>query len=168
MARTAWAWMVLPIEVKVSDPGFQFDLDRPENIRDLNVYGPKGRAQHAMQVAEVMLRQHRTHVFSLYIYRNFARIFLWDRAGILVSTPFDFVQRPELLLNFVYRFSRLSRALKGYDTSAKLATKEEIKILRDFLKSKREPKDEAEWKAAKSMLEKKLVYPIYKVRLISH
>lgn len=182
MARTAWAWITLPVEVKVQKAGYDFNLNHPDAIRIRTKDADKARVQFAQYVAEIFLRQHRTHVFSLYIYRKYARIFRWDRSGILVTEPIDFVQNPRQLLNFVYRFAHLSPAQKGYDTSAKLATEDELKILKGFMDSRSpDPKirgskdmpqdkqqaqvEQEEHKVVEAIWAKRLVYPIYKVRI---
>jgi hypothetical protein len=135
IARTAWAWIGMPLEAKVKDSAFLFDMKKPRALRNLIREGMKARVQHATQVAEVFLRQHRTHVFSLYVYRRFARILRWDRAGILVTEPIDIVLEPHKLLTFVHRYANISREAKGYDTSVKLASEEEVKILQAYSSS---------------------------------
>ncbi|EKM49689.1 uncharacterized protein PHACADRAFT_265259 [Phanerochaete carnosa HHB-10118-sp] len=70
--------------------------------------------------AEIQLRQHRQFVFTVFICERIAWLFRWDRTGAIVSRPFDIFEKPELLLNFVYRIARASPAALGYDTSVRI------------------------------------------------
>ncbi len=125
IARTAWAWMTLPIEVKRNAVKSAFHFKGKKFLRQSNK-GKHAQAQLAKYASQVMLRQHRTFVFVLYIFRTKARITRWDRTGCIVSTAFDFVKKPRKLLTFVYRLALMSRAELGYDTSATLADEKEI------------------------------------------
>ena len=120
--------------------------------------GRASQAQFALYATEIMLRQHRTHVFMVYIHRNMARLTRWDRAGCIVTTPFNFKANPEMLLNFVYRIVQMSDAERGYDTTAKLATADEIAMLEAF-----KPKNVYAKERVKTILDAQLYYPIYKV-----
>jgi hypothetical protein len=158
IARTAWAWIGVPLEAKVKNSAFFFKMKEPRTLRNFSREGRKARVQHATQIAEIFLRQHRTHIFSLYVYRRYARILRWDRAGILVTEPIDIVLEPHKLLTFVYRYANLSREAKGYDTSATLASDEEIKILNDYI-----PANIWEGRVVTQMKRNNTFDPIYKV-----
>jgi hypothetical protein len=160
MARTAWAWIGIPLEAKVKDSAFLFSTKQPRALRSFSKEGLRARVQHATQVAEIFLRQHRTHVFSLYVYRRFARILRWDRAGIIVTEPINVVTEPQKLLTFIYRYAKLSREAQGYDTSAKLATAKELKILDDYI-----PVNDDEHRVVADMKRDKTFNPVYKVRM---
>lgn len=162
MARTAFGWAALPVEAKTKNSGFNCNPKTPESLRNLSKEGPPARVQHATQVAEILLRQHRTHVFSIYVYRNCARIFRWDRAGVMVTNPINLVQEPEKLLNFVHRFAKLSHAQMGYDTSAELAKEPDIEALRKY---KEATDNTDEKKNIEEILKDLMNYPLYKVRL---
>lgn len=88
--------------------------------------------QIAEYVAKVFRRQHRLHFFTLYIYAGQARIIRWDRAGAIISTPFDFTKDPILLYRVIWRYACMTHVQRGYDPSAVLATKEEIEEMRTF------------------------------------
>ncbi|OBZ73823.1 hypothetical protein A0H81_06330 [Grifola frondosa] len=85
-------------------------------------------SQHAAQVrgqliayAEMaMNRQHRTHLYSVYVMHKFARLIRWDRAGAVVSEKFDYKKNPEILGEFFWRFSHMTDEAQGYDPTAQL------------------------------------------------
>ena len=70
----------------------------------------------------------------------------------------NFKANPEMLLNFVYRIVQMSDAERGYDTTAKLATADEIAMLEAF-----KPKNLYAKERVKTILDARLYYPIYKV-----
>jgi hypothetical protein len=162
MARTAFGWMALPVEAKTKKSGFNCDPSKPESLRNFSKEGPPARVQHATQVAEILLRQHRTHVFSVYVHKSCARIFRWDRAGVIATEPINLVLEPEKLLNFIHRFAKLSRAGMGFDTSARLAEKTDVDALRKYL----EATDNTDEKnSIEDILKDLQNYPLYKACL---
>ena len=64
-------------------------------------------------------RQHRTHHFTLLIMGRHARILRWDRSGMVATQKFDYVDNPELLARFLWRYARLSEEQRGHDSTAK-------------------------------------------------
>ena len=136
-AETCFAWTVLLLEAKWEKPAaFGFPLaDRPDERVDLLPGGEaesKALARHVAHVAEVFSRQHRCHVFSIYLNQQAARLLYWDRAGAVVTEPIDIStdQGARQLSEFIYFTSLMDDAALGYDPSAKLATPAEIKMLR--------------------------------------
>ncbi|OBZ74250.1 hypothetical protein A0H81_06298 [Grifola frondosa] len=85
-------------------------------------------SSHAAQVrgqlisyAEMaMNRQHRTHLYSVFVMHKFARLIRWDRAGAVVSEKFDYRENPEILGEFFWRFSHMTDEAQGYDPTAQL------------------------------------------------
>ena len=90
------------------------------------------RARIAKYSSEIQLRQHRTHLFSLYICGTYARILRWDRTGAIVSEVIDLKKDWKVLYTVIYRFSKMSPSEQGYDTTAELATEDEVKKLRAY------------------------------------
>ena len=86
--------------------------------------------QIAEYVNKISRRQHRLHVYTLYIYAGQARIIRWDRAGAVVSTPFDFEKEPFLLHRIIWRYAWMTREQRGHDPTAVLATQAEIEEMR--------------------------------------
>ncbi|KAI6142706.1 hypothetical protein BKA82DRAFT_25818 [Pisolithus tinctorius] len=75
--------------------------------------------------------QFRIFAFSIVVFNDHARLVRWDRAGAVVSTRFNYVQNSNLLTDFIWRFSHLSREERGHDRSvspAKLSKQETQKV----------------------------------------
>ena len=106
--------MKIPIEFRSStgnnDP-FDDDLDAGHLVI-------QGKLIHYAE--KIFQRQHRTFIFSIIVMGCFARIIRWDRSGAVVTHRFDYVQHPEYLGDFFWRFSHASSADQGYDPSAEL------------------------------------------------
>ncbi|KAH7103498.1 hypothetical protein BKA62DRAFT_697110 [Auriculariales sp. MPI-PUGE-AT-0066] len=77
----------------------------------------------------VMSKQNRTHLFSLFILSTgWARIIRWDRAVVLVSASFNFTEsQPSVLGEFFHRISRVPRNVLGHDTTVRPATEIEAR-----------------------------------------
>ncbi|KAL6306248.1 hypothetical protein BKA93DRAFT_712016, partial [Sparassis latifolia] len=54
--------------------------------------------------------------FSVLITGNFARILHWDRCGALYTEKIDYRQNSDFA-QFLWRFSHMSKAQQGYDTT---------------------------------------------------
>ncbi|KAJ8701062.1 hypothetical protein PTI98_004026 [Pleurotus ostreatus] len=113
--------------------GVSFEIDTDE-ARD-------ARGQLATYAVEYCARQHRTHLFLVYIYFPHARFIRFDRCGALVSTKFDLSQDCTPLIRFYSRFSKMTDAQRGYDATVTLASDEETKLAQERLKEW-EPKHE--------------------------
>lgn len=157
IARTAWPWMVTFVEVKVDevDSGFHF-RDKTQFLR-ISRPGFKARAQVATYATELMLRQHRTHLYSLYIAGRWLRFTRWDRSGAVVSSAVNMVEDPTCVYNLIYRFVRLERWQQEYDPSIKLASATDIDKLSMY-----EPTN-VNFKAYRDfMLNNQAHFPLYK------
>ena len=87
--------------------------------------------QMADYVSKIFRRQHRTHIFSLFVFQGQARIIRWDRAGAIVSTVIDFEQNPSLLHKVIWRYAHMNQVQRGFDSTAVPATKAEINKMRN-------------------------------------
>ncbi|GJE93764.1 hypothetical protein PsYK624_099250 [Phanerochaete sordida] len=139
VARCAWAWMIIAIEVKCNDEdsGYGFNVAYPDKNGRVCIpllrntpEGRTARAQFLTYAAEQFQRQPRTHVYSLYISGPAARFFRFDRAGCLVSTPIDLHSQFDLFRNIVYRLLNLSPKDQGFDPTVKLASPASLRDLR--------------------------------------
>lgn len=133
IARCAWSWMMTFVECKCKEDGspFFFFSKDGELLRE-GADAILGRAQIAKYASEIQLRQHRTHLFSMYFCRGYMRLLRWDRAGCIVSDPINLLENPEVLLNFIYRLARLSPEQLGYDASAAIATAKDVEKLEAY------------------------------------
>ena len=120
----------------------------------------KSRVQFIQFATELLSRQHRTHLFTIYIFKAKARLFRWDRAGVVVTKLVDLTKEPRWLVNFIARFAAMTDEQQGYDTTAQLATKAEVDLMRACSGLNA---------TAKRLLEEatadESAYPIFKVRL---
>ena len=90
--------------------------------------------RHVEYVAEILGRQHRAFLFSISTSGSSARLFRWDRAGCIVTESFDIREQPELLCEFLWRFSQTSDAGRGHDVTVEVATPEEEVYFRDAIR----------------------------------
>ncbi|OSD02397.1 hypothetical protein PYCCODRAFT_1367390 [Trametes coccinea BRFM310] len=89
---------------------------------------------HIAYATEIFARQHRLFLFSISLHGSNARFFRRDRAGCLVSKAFDIRRQPQLLTDFLWRFSQLSDAKRGLDTTVRLASPHEEAMFRDAIR----------------------------------
>ncbi|EKM52418.1 uncharacterized protein PHACADRAFT_198473 [Phanerochaete carnosa HHB-10118-sp] len=168
VARCAWAWMLSFIEVKPTskEAGFWFPPDHspwtgpsmPLLVDDEKALG--SRAQFFKYATELMVRQHRTHLFAVYVAGSWARLFRFDRAGCIVTEPISLLHDGLSFQNFHFRLLRSSREVQGYDTTVKLANSADIKILKA-----NEPDNEHLKKHWQTLTNEENYrrYPVYKV-----
>ena len=132
IARCAWSWMMTFVECKCNEDSAPFFFtDNGKFLREGDA-AAAGRAQVAKYASEIQLRQHRTHLFSMYFCGGYIRLMRWDCAGCVVSEPINLLERPADILNFIFRLSRLTMEQLGYDLTAIPATPKEIKILEEY------------------------------------
>ncbi|TCD68315.1 hypothetical protein EIP91_011174 [Steccherinum ochraceum] len=93
------------------------------------------RKQLATYAASQFDRQHRTFLFSLVICGHHARFLRWDRAGVLVSASFNYLEDARPLAEFVWRYGRLLPADRGVDPTSRLCTTSEEASLRQAVKA---------------------------------
>ena len=162
IARCAWAWMSSYIEVKndVENSGFYFgERDADGNFLFLQEKDESkpARAQFIKYATEAMLRQHRTHYYSIYMSGMSVRVFRWDRVGCISTEPIDLKKDYKTFLNLLHRLATAEDDY-GTDKTVERATAAEILPIRHF-KTKNEHLEEYR----EMMLDDLDAYPIYKV-----
>lgn len=70
--------------------------------------------------------QYRTHIFSILIILDYARLIRWDRSGAIVTEPIYYNEASELF-DFLIYFDHSPPDVRGHDTTVRLANPEEIK-----------------------------------------
>lgn len=60
--------------------------------------------------------QYRTHMYSIFIVKDMARVLRWDRSGAIVTAAFNY-NETSYLAEFLYRYGRASPEARGVDTS---------------------------------------------------
>lgn len=152
--------MITAVEVKKQgvESGFGFKPGEPllSDTQD----SAKARSQFATYAAEIMLRQHRTHLYMFYICGWYARVFRWDRSGAVVSQPIDMKTNPRELLNLIYRLAMSDRQAQGFDMTATLASEDDQTKLEQYAPPNRYLK---EYKAL--ALDNVDDHPLYVVRV---
>ncbi|KAA1473551.1 hypothetical protein DENSPDRAFT_802761 [Dentipellis sp. KUC8613] len=134
VGHCSWADLVVPIEVEVdrSYSAFTFSDKRDHLLIDTK----RGRNSQELllhHVGQVFTHQHRTHVYALYVFRHQARILYFDRAGCIVSEPFQYDNGTYTPLHrFFWRLAHMSNEERGYDHSAVLASEDEVKKMVEY------------------------------------
>jgi hypothetical protein len=77
----------------------------------------------------VMSAQYRTHLFTVLILKEYARLIRWDRGGALVTEPIYHDGQPHLL-DFFIRFNDATRAARGRDLTVRPANSTERRKVR--------------------------------------
>ncbi|GBE86379.1 hypothetical protein SCP_0902580 [Sparassis crispa] len=83
-------------------------------------YGNKCREQLISYAAKMFAHQHRVFWYSVVILQNDARILRWDRSGAVFTEKFSLWANPEILGEFLWRFSHSRPVDQGYDLTATL------------------------------------------------
>ena len=144
-AFTGLGYAEMFIEVK-PDPAHDFFVDQhtdPLNHdflasspdEDFSEQRDRALGQHISYVIELFARQHRVFTFTISMSGSQARFLRWDRAGCVVSTSFDIRERPELLCDFLWRFSQTSDAGRGHDPTVIRATPAQEDRFRERLRT---------------------------------
>lgn len=103
------------------------------------------RGQLARYASLVFAHQHRTHIFQLLVCGRHVRFIFWDHSGAIVSDSFDYVEDSALLAQFFWRYSHMSNAQRGFDSSVSVTSSREKRQFRrameKFLKDMIDPKN---------------------------
>ena len=84
------------------------------------------RDQMTQYSTRMQMYQFRTCAFSVGIFGKVARLFRWDRAGVLVSAPIKYSAAGNRELSeFFYRVNLMNRSQRGWDPTVCDATQEE-------------------------------------------
>ncbi|KAH9835422.1 uncharacterized protein C8Q71DRAFT_710121, partial [Rhodofomes roseus] len=129
-AATRWAWISLLVEIKTAHNNCALWFEDKKPFIRTGDSGGNALGQVGEYVAKLFRRQHRLHVFTLYVFKGQARVIRSDRAGFIVSTAIDFEKDPSLLHKIIWRYACLTQAQRGYDPSVVRATQEEINAMR--------------------------------------
>jgi hypothetical protein len=117
-AKTDFSRMELFVELKFAETSDPFpdpkDLRRPQaqnfcfgNVSDVSWLNC---AQLYLYAAAHAGSQFRVHTFTLSICGRFAIFIRWDRSGATVTQSFDYIQQPDLLAHFFWRYAHLNHS----------------------------------------------------------
>lgn len=132
-ARTSWANIIVPIEVKAQNDADAFSPASNRRVESRAGAGKSTRGQMAEYISRIHDYQHRNFIFSIYIHGREVYLLRWDRVGAIVTEPFDLKLDSEKLHLFLFRLERMSSTLRGYDPTVHLATEDEIEQFRKFV-----------------------------------
>ncbi|KAH9912676.1 uncharacterized protein BXZ73DRAFT_107312 [Epithele typhae] len=90
--------------------------------------------QHVAYVVEVFARQSRHFLFTVAMHGSRVRLLHWDHAGCVVSEAFDIRTDPDILCEFLWRFSQATDSGRGHDTTVEYALPEEEGWFRDGIR----------------------------------
>ncbi|OSD00220.1 hypothetical protein PYCCODRAFT_709014 [Trametes coccinea BRFM310] len=156
--NTDWSTIEVFIECKTDDTrGDPFD----DTADDGQAYSDERRSVFGQILSysySIFKEQHRTHLFNVVIFGSHARISRLDRGGIVATKKFNYKTEPEKLLEFFWRFARLSAAQRGHDVSAVPVTEgsEEYRLMRSRADNPRYVGDFAFQEHARVAFEKSL------------
>ncbi|TBU36750.1 hypothetical protein BD309DRAFT_877769 [Dichomitus squalens] len=131
----SWSDIIVLFEAKANHSlsAFEFLNSKSSFLRSGADGGMEGIGQFLEYISQVFSHQHRTHVISVYVYLNQARIAYCDRSGAVVSEPFDYGTRKNGLLHrFFWKIARMSSEELGIDGSLTLASLADISALRVY------------------------------------
>ncbi|KAJ8697062.1 hypothetical protein PTI98_006870 [Pleurotus ostreatus] len=107
------------------------DCEAPYEIPEMTSTLIRGRlANHA---TEICRRQHRTHLYMVYVFHPFIRFIRWDRAGAIISQRVNYIEDCTPLVHFLSLFGRLDRAGKGFDPTVQVAPETEAGEAKKYL-----------------------------------
>ena len=131
-----------------NDGQFQGAVSETEESEQLTVFqfeapaksGKQCRYQIVYYANMILARQHRTHCFVVWMGDPWARLIRMDRDGGIVSARFNYRERSDLLLEFLWRYSTASDVSRGKDPSVRRAGPEDSALAQQKL-SKWMPKE---------------------------
>jgi len=101
-------------------PEYRFTIDTEQlypgdevSQHRVSALGQNTRYAHLIQT-----RQFRTCLYSISITGTTARLLRWERSGAIVTESFNYKSNPNILLEFVWRFSKATNEERGFDCSA--------------------------------------------------
>ncbi|KZT27183.1 hypothetical protein NEOLEDRAFT_1240477 [Neolentinus lepideus HHB14362 ss-1] len=124
-----WSKMALYVEFKSRKEGLKQDpfCDDPRKPFESDAEERESVRGQIIGYAEAMFsHQHRTHVFSLLVLGEHVRFIRWDRSGAIVSQLVHYVEDPEILAHFLWRFSNLAPSQAGFDLTAEEIDEESL------------------------------------------
>ena len=149
-SRIALGYVELFVDITSTDPSRDFFSDPPPDTdtgtrahhnllsrpfdQEARILTQEGFGQHMSYVTEIFARQPRVFLYTVYMVGSRARLLRWDRSGYVVSESFDIRERPDILCEFVWRFSQSSPGGRGHDMSISVARPGEEELFRRVVK----------------------------------
>ncbi len=131
---TQWNKAELWLEFKRIASFYGFKDDKLEEWVPQTLSSSNYRGQLAGYAGVTVNAQHRRHLFTLSLGPDGVRFFKWERTYTVVSRAFDLSTEGKYLVEFLYRFSKLTDVRRGKDDTVTLATETEIALAKELLK----------------------------------
>jgi hypothetical protein len=103
------------VEVKLAETDDPFDDSDEESFESMANRRKDTKGQITTYAVAQLGLQFRTHIFSVLIFRKYARLIRWDRSGAVVTAAFDYCGSH--LIDFFRRYDLASPAERGVDDS---------------------------------------------------
>ena len=139
VGRPSFADIVVPVMIQVDHDSSAFEFENPEHLIARHEQDVASDALEEVEkcLATIFARQHRTHLLSLYVYCDQARIMTSYRDGCVVSQPFPYTtsHKNNALHRFFWRLAHMSRKDLGYDSTVTPATSDDFANMLQFATS---------------------------------
>ena len=132
LGRVVWPLVLLCVEVNtaadyspLSNRGSSCHCENSPGDRSVGA-----RGQVAEYAAETFFHQHRCHVFSVSIWRQYVRFLLWDRAGVCMTEKINYQEEPLKLVQFFSCVGQMSDVQLGWDPTVTRISQEDATLQR--------------------------------------
>ncbi|TFY51767.1 hypothetical protein EVJ58_g10393 [Rhodofomes roseus] len=129
----------------------------PSLLRLGTTGGAQTMEQMAHDISEILRQQFLLHFFTIFICLDHIWLLRWDRAGLVVSEPFNFAEEPQHLYTFFYRFASMDDVQRGRDPTVVPASEAEVKVMRSI------DQFDSAWHKTQYTATMTAGWPIYKV-----
>lgn len=126
--------MLFEVKVAPHKRPFTFKPGTKQPIRSGVASQKATYAQIISYATEAQLYQHRDFYYTVYVWRDCARLMRWDRAGVVLSEPFNWHADRDPLLTFMYAFAMATPQQQGYSSHAERATEADVLLLKSLQK----------------------------------
>lgn len=116
-SKTDFSSVEVVIEVKIASGDDPFDDEAPDSIESASVQGSDTRNQIISYAVAQLAMQFRSHIFSVIIVKDCARLIRWDRSGAVVTAAFRYAMEKSLLVEFFRRYGLVGLKARGHDES---------------------------------------------------
>jgi hypothetical protein len=111
--KPSWNLLEMAIDIKGKQSEDPFDDNSPGLIRRTEPEGTTTVGRILSHARGQLSSSHRTHVFTVGFYGEYARFVRFDRTAIVVSERFSYVNDTSLLVLYFRCFSSASPEMRG-------------------------------------------------------
>jgi hypothetical protein len=133
---TDFSLIEVHVEVKMSPGDDPFDDRDPTGFEPIRDQARDTRNQIISYAVAQLAMQFRTHIFSVIIIKDRARLIRWDRVGAIVTASFPYCSSDSRLVEFFRRYNLLDSAIRGVDESVETPLESEAMRAREILRLK--------------------------------